>query len=79
MFSTLKCKEAKNLYGGYPTEFAGSTQNPKKNDWNTKYTNQSENFPKKNYVSNHKSVKEPKVRMGATRRNLQAQSKILKI
>jgi hypothetical protein len=25
-----KCKGAKNSYGGYPTEFAGSTQNPKK-------------------------------------------------
>jgi hypothetical protein len=23
-------KGAKNLYGSYPTEFAGSTQNPKK-------------------------------------------------
>jgi hypothetical protein len=26
-----KCKGAKYSYGGYPTEFAGSTQNPKKN------------------------------------------------
>jgi hypothetical protein len=25
-----KWKEGKNSYGGYPTEFAGSTQNPKK-------------------------------------------------
>jgi hypothetical protein len=25
-----KCKGAKNSNGGYPTEFAGSTQNPKK-------------------------------------------------
>jgi hypothetical protein len=25
------CTGAKNSYGGYPTEFAGSTQNPKKN------------------------------------------------
>jgi hypothetical protein len=24
------CKGAKNSYEGYPTEFAGSTQNPKK-------------------------------------------------
>jgi hypothetical protein len=32
VFRTVKSvKEgAKNLYGGYPTEFAGSTQNPKK-------------------------------------------------
>jgi hypothetical protein len=28
MFST--CKGAKNSYGGYPTEFVSSTQNPKK-------------------------------------------------
>jgi hypothetical protein len=35
------------------------------------------NFPKKNYVSYFKSVKEQKIRMGATRRNLQA-PKILK-
>jgi hypothetical protein len=26
-----KCKKATQSYGGYPTEFAGSTQNPKKN------------------------------------------------
>jgi hypothetical protein len=25
----LKCKGAKNSYGGYPTEFAGSIQNSK--------------------------------------------------
>jgi hypothetical protein len=25
------CTGARNSYGGYPTEFAGSTQNPKKN------------------------------------------------
>jgi hypothetical protein len=35
-------------------------------------------FSQKNYVSYLKSVKEPKIRMGATRRNLQAQPKILK-
>jgi hypothetical protein len=36
MFSTLKCKGPKNSYGGYPTEFAGWTQNPKKinGTWN---------------------------------------------
>jgi hypothetical protein len=32
----------------------------------------------KNYVSSLKSAKEPKIRMGATRRNLQAQPKMLK-
>jgi hypothetical protein len=30
MFSTSKVKKGKNSYGGYATEFAGSTQNPKK-------------------------------------------------
>jgi hypothetical protein len=78
MFSTHKCKRAKNSYGGYPTKFADSTQNPKKNNRNTKFTNQNENFPKKNYVSYLKSVNQPKIRMEATRRNLQAQPKILK-
>jgi hypothetical protein len=29
-FVPYKCKRAKNSYGGYWTEFAGSTQNPKK-------------------------------------------------
>jgi hypothetical protein len=41
--------------------------------------NQSEQkISQENCVSYIKSVKEPKIRMGATRRNLQAQPKILK-
>jgi hypothetical protein len=41
--------------------------------------NQSERkFFQKNYVSYHKSVKEPIIRISATRRNLQAQPKMLK-
>jgi hypothetical protein len=35
-------------------------------------------FSQKNYVSYLKSVKEPKIRKGATRQNLQAQPRILK-
>jgi hypothetical protein len=31
MFSTSKVERAKNLYESFPTEFAGSTQNLKKN------------------------------------------------
>jgi hypothetical protein len=52
--------------------------NPKslKNYQNTKYTNQNENFPKKNYVSSLKSLKEPKISIRATRQNLQAQLKM---
>jgi hypothetical protein len=30
MFRTSKVKRRQNSYGGYPTEFAGLTQNPKK-------------------------------------------------
>jgi hypothetical protein len=30
MFSILKVKRSQHLYGSYPTEFAGSTQNVKK-------------------------------------------------
>jgi hypothetical protein len=41
-----KWQGVQNSYGGYPTEFAGSTQNPKKNYRNTK-SNQIENFLKK--------------------------------
>jgi hypothetical protein len=63
---------------GYPTEFAGSTQNSKIKHRNTKSTNQNEDFPKKNYVSYLKSLKEPKIRLGATLWNLQAQPKMLK-
>jgi hypothetical protein len=54
-----KCKRAKTSYGSYPTEFAGTTQKPKNKFQSTKYTNQIEYFPKKNYVSYLKSVKEP--------------------
>jgi hypothetical protein len=32
---------------GYPTKFAYSTKNPKKNYWNTISKNQNENLPKK--------------------------------
>jgi hypothetical protein len=80
MFRTLK--GAKNSYRGYPTAFAGSTQNIKKNCW--KFQLGTSNQPirtkifQKNNVLYLKSVKEPKIRMGPTRRNLQAQPKILK-
>jgi hypothetical protein len=50
IFLVQKSKAAKNSYRGYPTEFAGSTQNVKKNCRNIKSTNQNNNFPKKNYV-----------------------------
>jgi hypothetical protein len=46
--------------------------------WNIKSTNQNENFSKKKYVWYLKSVKEPNIRMEATRRNLRARLKILK-
>jgi hypothetical protein len=44
------CTWAKNSYGGYPTEFAGSTQNPKKNIETSKQPIKTEHFPKKKYV-----------------------------
>jgi hypothetical protein len=48
---TYKRKGAKNLCGSYPTKYAGSTQNPKKNYRNIKPTVQNENFlKKKKYV-----------------------------
>jgi hypothetical protein len=55
----------------------GSTLNPKKIIGTSNQPIRIKKFPKK-YVQYLKSVKEPKIRMGATRRNLQAQPKILK-
>jgi hypothetical protein len=65
------------LYGGYPAEFAGLTQNSKKivGTSNQPFI-QNEKFSKKKYVYYLKSVKEPKTR---TWRNLQAWPNILKI
>jgi hypothetical protein len=42
-----KCKRAKNWYGGYPTEFADSTKNHKKNMGTSKQPTKTKIFPKK--------------------------------
>jgi hypothetical protein len=60
------------LYEGYHTKFAGSTQKYR----SIKSTNQNENYPKKSMYL--KKVEKPKIRMKATRRNLQARPIILK-
>jgi hypothetical protein len=65
-------KGGKNSCGSYPTEFAGSTQNPKKIMKHQIYQSE-QTFSQKNYISYLKNVKKPKTRIGATRRNLQAQ------
>jgi hypothetical protein len=44
---TQKCKRAKNSYGDYPTEFAGSTHNPKKIIRIPNLPIKTKNFPKK--------------------------------
>jgi hypothetical protein len=76
IFNTLKVKKKqRNIC--YPTEFAWSAQNPKKIIRTPNLPIRTYIFPKK-YVENVKKEKEPKIRMGATRRNLQAQPKILK-
>jgi hypothetical protein len=46
-FVTYKCKGANNLYEGYPTEFAGSTQNPKKMIETPNIPIRTKNFAKK--------------------------------
>jgi hypothetical protein len=46
MFSTSKVKR-RQKFVSYPTGFAGSTQNPKKNYQNTKSIHQHEFFSKK--------------------------------
>jgi hypothetical protein len=42
-----KCKGAKNSNGSYPTEFAGSTQNPKKIIETSNQAMRTKMFPKK--------------------------------
>jgi hypothetical protein len=60
--------------GNLRTEFAGSTKNPKKSSKHQIY--QSERiFFQKNYVYFLKSVKKPKIRIGATQRSLQLNPK----
>jgi hypothetical protein len=63
--------------GGYPTEFAGSTQNVKKIGRTSNQPIKTKIYPKKVCLV-PTSVNELKIRMGATRQNLQAQPKILK-
>jgi hypothetical protein len=75
MFSTSKVKRRQKFAWG--TEFPGSTQNPKKVIRTPNLPIRTKFFQKK-YVSYLKSVKEQKIRIGATRRNLQAQPKMLK-
>jgi hypothetical protein len=55
-----------------------STQNPKEIIETPNQQIRMKIFPKKNFVSYLKSAKEPKICMRATRRNSQAQPKILK-
>jgi hypothetical protein len=69
-------KNQKFIWDAYPMEFAGSTQNHKKiigTSTKIKTKNAS-----KNYVSYLNSGREPKICIGATQRNLQAQPIILK-
>jgi hypothetical protein len=49
-----KCKGAKNSLEGYPTEFAGSTQNPKKLIETPNLPIKTKIFPKKNMFSSLK-------------------------
>jgi hypothetical protein len=67
----------KNLYGGYQTEIVGSTQNPKKIIGTPNLPIKTKIFPKKSMFSSLK-VKRSRIRMAATRWNLQAQPKMLK-
>jgi hypothetical protein len=66
MFSILKRKLAKNLHGSYPTKFAGSTQNPKKNIEKSNQPIKTKISQKKSMFSYLNSVEEP----NRARRNL---------
>jgi hypothetical protein len=69
MFSTSKVKRRQKFVWGLPD----STQNPKKIIETPNQPIKTKTFPKKLcLVLVPKSVKEPKIRMGATGRNLQA-------
>jgi hypothetical protein len=68
MFSNSKVKIA---YGSYPTEFSGSTQNVKKMAGTPNHSIKSKKIKKK-FVLYLKNEKESKIRIGVTRRNLQA-------
>jgi hypothetical protein len=71
-FVSSKCKGAKNSYGDYFTEFVGSTQNLKKIVRTLNQTNQ-------NKKKSQKSVKEPKIRMGANHNIKSTKRCILKV
>jgi hypothetical protein len=47
--ASSKCKGAENLYGGYQTEFAGSTQNPDKIYGTSNQPIRTKIYPKKAY------------------------------
>jgi hypothetical protein len=78
MFSTLKRKGAKNLYGATRRNFQARPKILKKLSKQQIYQSNRIFSQKKNYVSYLKSGKEPKICMGAIRQNLQARPKILK-
>jgi hypothetical protein len=61
IFFTSKMKKTKNSYEIYPTEFAGSTQNNKKDIRTPNLPIKMKIFSKKKYVSYLKSEKEPKI------------------
>jgi hypothetical protein len=75
MFSTSKVKRRPKIVWRLPDGVCRFNQNVKKNCRNIK---SEQKISKENYVSSLKSVKEPKFRIKAYRRNLQAQLKILK-
>jgi hypothetical protein len=76
MLSTLK-KRSQKFVSELPEGICRLNPKSKKNHRSTKINQSERKFSQKNYVSYLKSVKEPKIRIGATRRNLQAQPKIL--
>jgi hypothetical protein len=59
--STSKWYSAKHSYGSYQRNLQAWPKIKKKNDWETKLTDQIEIFPKKSSI--FKSEKDPKIRM----------------
>jgi hypothetical protein len=73
----VKIEKNQKCYGGYPTEFRRWIQNPKKISEH-QIIQSKRIFSIKTMFSNLKSGKEPKICIGATRRNLQFAPKIIK-
>jgi hypothetical protein len=69
----FQAKKIHFSYEGYLTKFAGSTSNHENIIGTPNQPIETKKFRKKTYILYHKSEKDQKICIEATRRNLQAQ------